>query len=100
LALGGIQAILERLEHRATGTLFIQSYQRRPSSPFSFTGCKLEERPAGGDVSSPSLKPGGFTSHFALKSLTASDAVWRDETNLFTLFGLPGQREALSALIL
>jgi hypothetical protein len=36
----------------------------------------------------------------ALQALTASDPVWRVETNLFALFGLPSQRNAVATLIM
>jgi hypothetical protein len=53
LALGGMQAVFEGLEHGSVGTPFIHTYRRIRCKPFFFTGCKLEETPAGGDVSSP-----------------------------------------------
>jgi hypothetical protein len=36
----------------------------------------------------------------ALQALTASDPVWRAETNLFTGFGLPRQRNVVATLIM
>jgi hypothetical protein len=68
LARGGRQAVGERREHRSARTLFIHVYQGVLSRAFSFTGCTLEETPAGRRRFIPKLKPGGFTSHFALNA--------------------------------
>jgi hypothetical protein len=61
---------------------------------------KIEYYGLKGEVEPVTSRSLDDTQHAALLALTASDAVWRVETNLLSLFGLPSQRESVAVLIL